>query len=227
MLTPLVRTLVLRTSDGAPIPYVAGQWVNLFPLALGARLQRSYSIACAPDPAAPDRIEIAVTHVEAGPGSTALHALPIGAELELDGPFGFFTRADEHRALPAVFVGTGTGVTPLRAMLQEEARRGGDGAPLRLVFGCRTEADLLYADEWRALEAALPRFKFLPTLSRPSDAWKGERGWVSAHYPALARALQGAHVYVCGLTRMVTEIRRISKEDLGWDRKRIHTERYD
>ena len=35
------------------------------------------------------------------------------------------------------------------------------------------------------------------------------------------------HVYVCGLTKMITEVRRTLKEDLGVDRRRVHSERYD
>jgi NADPH-dependent ferric siderophore reductase len=34
-------------------------------------------------------------------------------------------------------------------------------------------------------------------------------------------------VYVCGLTRMVQEVRRVLKADLGYDRKQIRSERYD
>ncbi|MCS6797201.1 MAG: FAD-dependent oxidoreductase [Myxococcota bacterium] len=226
-LSPRVRSLELRTRDGSPVVYEAGQWVNLYPLHEGTPIRRSYSIARAPDPAVADRIEIAVTRVLGGPASEALHALPIGAEIEMDGPFGVFTRTEAQRAAPAIFVGTGTGVTPLRAMIQDEARRGGDGPPLVLLFGCRTEDDLLYRAEWEALAARWPRFRFIPTLSRPSESWTGLRGHVTVWYEPIAAELAGAHVYAAGLSRMVDEIRRISKERLGWDRKRIHTERYD
>jgi ferredoxin-NADP reductase len=34
-------------------------------------------------------------------------------------------------------------------------------------------------------------------------------------------------VYVCGLNRMIKEVRRVLKEELGFTRERIHTERYD
>jgi ferredoxin-NADP reductase len=36
----------------------------------------------------------------------------------------------------------------------------------------------------------------------------------------------GSHLYICGLSRMVSEVRRTAKE-LGFDRKHIHSERYD
>ena len=35
------------------------------------------------------------------------------------------------------------------------------------------------------------------------------------------------HVYVCGLSDMVNDVRAHLKQTLGYDRKHIHTERYD
>ena len=46
--------------------------------------------------------------------------------------------------------------------------------------------------------------------------------------PGLVRDLGGdCDVYVCGLSPMIKEVRRVLKEDLGFTRDRIHTERYD
>ena len=36
-----------------------------------------------------------------------------------------------------------------------------------------------------------------------------------------------AGIYVCGLTKMVSEVRRVAKQQLGYDRRAIHSERYD
>ncbi|KAJ3148361.1 NADPH-dependent diflavin oxidoreductase 1 [Geranomyces michiganensis] len=53
---------------------------------------------------------------------------------------------------PVVCVGPGTGVAPMRALLQERIARG--ARDNILVFGSRYEqADFLYADEWRAAAA--------------------------------------------------------------------------
>jgi ferredoxin-NADP reductase len=224
-LTPAVRSIVLRTEDGAPYDYLAGQWIKLY---LGETLDRDYSIASAPSAARPDRIELAVTRVEGGPGSGLLHAIEPGTRLETLGPNGLFVREDAHREAPALYVGTGTGVAPLRAML-EDALRDPASPPQALLFGCRTEDDLLYADELRARASSDPRFVYDATLSRPTDGWSGRRGYVQHHLAELlARpALAEAHVFVCGLTRMIDDVRRVLKEELRLDRRRIHSERYD
>lgn len=35
------------------------------------------------------------------------------------------------------------------------------------------------------------------------------------------------HVFVCGLSEMVNDVRDLLKQSLGYDRKHIHSERYD
>jgi ferredoxin-NADP reductase len=225
-LSPSVKALVLRCVDGQPLSYIAGQWLNFdVPTASGV-VRRAYSIASAPNPEHPDRIEIAVTRVgDRGSASPALHALQPGARLEVDGPHGFFTR-EPTRALPALLIGTGTGVCPLRAMLEEELRQP-DGPALELLFGCRTEADILWREQLQAWTKSHPRFSLHVSLSKPSAGWSGEHGYVQSHLVRLIDPSARPHVYVCGLTKMVSDVRRVLKEHLGYDRKLIHSERYD
>lgn len=225
-LSPTVRSLVLRAVDGAPIEYVAGQWVDVLVPTPDGIVKRAYSIASAPGRAGHGAIELAVTHVEGGPASTALHTLPVGSRLDVSGPQGFFTREGAPRDQAAVFVGAGTGLAPLRAMLQTELTEHA-GPPLVLLFGCRTEQDILWHDDLREAERACPRLRVEVTLSRAPAAWTGRRGHVQEHVAELVRPVTPAQVYVCGLSKMVQDVRRILKEELGLDRKAIHSERYD
>jgi ferredoxin-NADP reductase len=225
-LSPSVRSLVLGCADGQPLAFVPGQWVNLHVDVGGGELdKRAYSIASAPDTAHPERFEIAVTRVDSGRVSCALHELPVGARLAMDGPHGFFTR-EGAESEPALLVGTGTGVCPLRAMLQAELRAA-SGPSITLLFGARVEEEILYRAELEALAAAHARFSFHVTLSRAPSSWTGRRGYVQTHLHELVDVARKPHVYVCGLTDMVTDARRVLKEELGFDRKHIHTERYD
>ncbi len=223
MLSPSVRELVLRTSDGAAIDYLAGQWLKLY---LPGGVDRDYSIANAPDPARADRVALAVTLVEGGPGSEHLHRMEPGARVDSLGPSGLFVREDDELELPAIYVGTGTGLAPLRAMLEEELRRA-EGPPQLLLFGCRTEADILWRDELEQWSVRHARFHFEVTLSRCEESWRGRRGWVQHHLAELVPPRLPAHLYVCGLSKMVTEVRRTLKQDLSIDRRLVHSERYD
>jgi ferredoxin-NADP reductase len=225
MLSPNVRGLTLACVDGEPLTFVPGQWVNLELDAFGTRDKRAYSIASAPNPSAPSTFEIAVTRVDEGLVSRALHEVPEGTVVAMDGPHGFFTREGEQ-SVPAWFVGTGTGVCPLRSMLQSELAAG-DGPPLALLLGVRNEAEILYRAEFEKLAAEHPRFSFYVTLSRPPEDWAGLRGYVQAQAPGLIDPKQKPHVYICGLSDMVGSVRKVLKEQLGFDRRSIHSERYD
>lgn len=220
---PGVRLLTLETTDGEPYDFLAGQWVKLY---LPGGIDRDYSIASAPGMRGASRIELLITRVEGGPGSGALHEMPVGTTIDSLGPSGLFVREDEASTLPSLFVGTGSGVAPLRAMLEAMPVA---SASAMLLFGCRAEADVMFASEWRErVVAGGGVFRFEPTLSRASDAWSGRRGYVQTHLRELVPTLPATtHVYVCGLTKMITEVRRTLKEDLGVDRRRVHSERYD
>jgi ferredoxin-NADP reductase len=222
-----VRSLLFRTTDGSPVGHVAGQYLDLVvPTARGFPFKRSYSIASHPDPSRPDRFEIAVTRVQGGPTSEALHALQPGALVELEGPLGNFVRPAEHRSHPALYVATGTGLAPLRAMLAEDVAVP-EGPPLVLLFGCRTPADLLWADELHAWHSSNSRFRLHVTLSRAPPEWRGLVGYVQRHAHGIARALPGAHAYVCGLSPMVDDVVALLEREVGLPHSDVHYEVYD
>jgi CDP-4-dehydro-6-deoxyglucose reductase, E3 len=227
-LSPSVRELRFERVDGAPFAFEAGQWVNLvLPLPEG-ELRRAYSIASHPDGS--PRFELAVTHVKSGPGSSHLHAIQPGTVLKAVGPQGFFTRPLAG-AGPALFVCTGTGVTPIRSMLRDAVAHGST-APMLLLLGVRSEEEILYGDELFALARQNVGVGVEVTLSRPSEAWTGRRGYVQLHVRELYEKLAtsaGAepHVFVCGLERMVGTVRALLRKEMGLARGFVHSERYD
>lgn len=234
MLTPHVRELTFERTDGSPMAFVPGQWVSLsLPPAGGdatevAPGKRSYSIASAPEGS--PRFEIAVTRVAGGRGSTWLHGLEPGTVLSFMGPHGFFTRAPEETS-PALFVGTGTGLTPLRSMLRA-ALAARNESPVWILFGTRHKEDILYADELRAIVRDHPFVRYEVTLSQPPPSWAGRHGYVQTHLRALweelaASAGRPPHTYVCGLTRMVGSVRDLLRKEMSLGRELVHTERYD
>ncbi|MET0343248.1 MAG: FAD-dependent oxidoreductase [Polyangiales bacterium] len=221
-LSPSVQGLSLAFDDG-PLAFTAGQWLHLHvPTSAGIE-KRAYSIASGPGVAP---LELAITHVADGAASPVLCELEVGTSLPCDGPHGFFTRDAPAEPHPALLVGTGTGLCPLRSMLTEILATPGH-PPMTLLFGVRTEADILYREELEAWAARDPSFRLEVTLSRPDASWRGRTGYVQTHVAELARDLAAPHVFICGLARMVGEVRALCKAELGLDRKRIHAERYD
>ena len=235
MLSPHVRELGFErlgiSGAAETFTFTAGQWVSLvLPLAEG-EARRAYSIASPPD--GTPTFEVAVTRVTEGPGSTYLHELPVGSTVRAVGPQGFFTRPP-NAGHPSLFVGTGTGVTPLRSMIKA-ALTAGEGSPMTLLFGVRYDTERLYADELEALVELHPNLRVLYSISQPGQDWRGLRGYVQSHVESLWRELEtkGAttntppHAYICGLERMVGSVRELLRKQMGVDRKQVHSERYD
>lgn len=218
-LSPSVRRLALQAVDG-PFEWAAGQYIELG--APDDPTQRlPLSIANAVDKARPGRFELAVVRSS---NTEALLAMAAGAALEAEGPKGTFTRSGVN-SHPVVLVGTGTGLAPLRAMIQEELADA-RSVPLLLLFGCRSEQDILWREEFEALALREPRFRFEPTLSAPSEAWAGRRGWVQLHLVELARSLGSVQAYVCGHDAMVRDCVQLLEREVHLAPEQIFVEQY-
>ncbi|MDP9150597.1 MAG: FAD-dependent oxidoreductase, partial [Myxococcota bacterium] len=213
-LSPTVKEIAFERVDGRPMAFEAGQWVNLLlpvaetrpqrPTVGESTLKRSYSVASSPDGS--PRFAIAVTLVHGGPASTWLHNVEPGTVVPVLGPQGFFVRPPASSP-PSLLIATGTGVAPMRSMIGA-AIAAGSQTPMRLLLGARHEEDVLYGEEFAAVARAHPFVHFEATLSQPRGPWSGRRGYVQTHLRELWGALAGssdvpAHVYICGLQRMV------------------------
>ena len=107
-------------------------------------------------------------------------------------------------AAPLLLVGPGTGVAPLRALLQERELAFASRSPppeSLLVFGCRfRERDFLYREDWERMERAglLPGGAVV-AFSRDQDRKVYVQDRLREEGARVWRLLEeGAHVYVCG-----------------------------
>ena len=227
--TPRVRELIFERNDHQPFHFRSGQWVSLVLPVLDAKgrpVRRSYSIASVPGQSA--RFELVVTRVDDGVGSTWLHAAPVGTSLEVKGPQGVFSR--DLDAGPSLFVATGTGVAPFRGMIHD-ALATGRQEPLWVLFGVRSLQDALYREEFEALAKDHPHLKFMLSMSRPEPTWAGKTGYVQTHVLPLWNELraggQTPHAYICGVRKMLLEVRDVLKTQGGAERQQLHLESYD
>jgi ferredoxin--NADP+ reductase len=114
---------------------------------------------------------------------------------------------------------TGTGIAPFRAFLKHRARQEKKG-PAILLFGVRTAADLLYADELQALLNG-PDDRLALAISREQTNAKGGRMYVGDRLVDVADVvgplLAGGklHIYQCGLKGMETGIEAACTEILA------------
>jgi propane monooxygenase reductase subunit len=98
--------------------------------------------------------------------------------------------------------------------------------PAVFYYGARTEADLCFTEELKALEERLPQFRFVPALSEsPTDEWDGESGLITDVVRRLEPDLSGADAYVCGPPPMV-EAAIPLLERLGVATKHIYYDKF-
>jgi CDP-4-dehydro-6-deoxyglucose reductase len=197
-----------------------GQFVSMHREVEGKRITRAYSLCSVPDG---NRFELCLNLVEGGRVSPVLFGLEPGDPIDFTGPVGDFVRAPQPA--DSLYIATGTGVAPMRGLLRETLPA--DSAHThRLLFGTRGEEALLYRAEFEELVREHRNFHYWPTLTRADDAWPGRRGRVQGHLEAALGGRFDVEIYVCGLRAMVDEVRAQLKA-MGYDRKRVHYERYD
>lgn len=206
--------------------FIPGQFVSIKqPKADGKEHTRAYSIASAPAPT--PTFDLCLNRVENGFLSNWLCDLEEGATVKFHGPHGLFTLREPRKN--AVFVATGTGIAPIRGMLHwlfEKPERN-RAHEYWLVFGTRYEQNLYYRDVFQQIASENPNFHYVPTLSRCGEEWAGCRGYVQDHVREIVAGRSDMQAYICGLHLMVDAVRKLLKEELGWDRKQIVFERYD
>ena len=205
---PDVRILRLQLPANERLPYLAGQYVELL-LRDGSR--RSYSMASAPHSA--EQVELHIRHMPGGKFTDALFGVtqPSFKErdiLRFEGPMGtFFLREDTDA--PIVFVASGTGFAPIKAII-EHAIHKGIRRPMTLYWGGRRPRDLYMNPLCEQWAAELPDFRYVPVVSDalPEDQWAGRTGFVHHAVMADLPDLSAYQAYACGAPIVVDSARQ-------------------
>lgn len=202
-----VAVLDLRLPMNENMRFMAGQYVD-FLLKDGKR--RSYSIASKPSAEGVSHIELHIRHVPGGHFTDRLFAGEVKERevMRFEGPLGsFYLREDSNK--PIIFLASGTGFAPIKAMIEHAIARGSQ-RPMQLYWGCRKPADLYMAALPEQWAREVPGFSYVPVLSEVSaqDGWQGRTGLVHQAVMADHPDLSGHEVYACGVPVMVDAAQR-------------------
>lgn len=230
MLTLPIREIVPATPrariarlglNGHAFDYAPGQAVAI--ATHGHEHRRPYSIAAAPEDARRHGwLELLIgVNADGTPGPHL--TLEPGHSVDVDGPIGSFVfppAPDEKRF---VFIAGGTGIAPLRAMMQRALHL--PHRNIGLFYSARTPDEFAFEQELRGLAAA-GEIEFRQTVTRATDTdWTGARGRLNrsalgelVHDPATL-------CFVCGPPALVDEMPAILTE-LGIPRQRIRIEEW-
>jgi Na+-transporting NADH:ubiquinone oxidoreductase subunit F len=201
------------------IEFKTGQFVNLIIEDEGEKYQKPYSIASIPS--MKNKIELSIKLVKGGRATPHIFKKKEGDEVLLKGPFGLFN-CEKQEKEKLVFIGTGTGIAPLRSMILNLIENSSDKEIL-LIFGNKYKDELLFEEEFEELEKLCPNFRYIKVLSREEDSWEGRKGHVQDNFDMIDPI--NSSFYICGLPQMVKE----SEEKLmgmGVQKEQIHKEKF-
>jgi predicted ferric reductase len=169
-----------------------------------------YSLSAGADPR-----YLRITIKDLGDHSRSLAALRPGTRVVAEGPYGVFT-ADARHSERVVLVAGGTGIAPIRALLDDLPTT----VRIDLLFRAPKTEALVLRKELEAIAAARGNLRIRYLVGNRRD------------YPIDARTLlylvpdlQSADIYVCG-PRQLTDAVRSAAEVLSIPAQRVHDEAF-
>ena len=184
----------LRLPPASKFAILPGQYIDI----LGpSGVTRSYSVA---NHVTDNILELHIGEV----GNGCLSGYWFGGAkindlLRLNGPLGtFFLRS--IKAQDVVFLATGTGIAPIKAMIESIKLLALEEQPnsLAVYWGGRTLEDLYFDPS-----ADHNLLRYVPVLSRSAKDWKGQQGYVQDVFLNERPNLSNCVVYACGSDKMI------------------------
>ena len=191
------KTFMFKSADGKPLAYFrAGQYLSL-KLQIGESfVTRPYSISSSPKWALEGKVAITV---RTNPGGFAadwlLENLKVGDGVIASGGEGQFYYENLRDAKNVVALAGGSGITPFLSMAYA-IRDGIEDFNLTIIFGSRTEDNILFRKELDDICAACPKVKVVHVLS--DEEKEGfEHGFITADI--IKKYAQAPYsVFICG-----------------------------
>ncbi len=191
----------LRLPPTAEFSFIPGQYIDV----IGPNgIRRSYSLANSSFEK--KSLEIHIRAVKGGAMSQYwFKQAKINDLLRLNGPMGtFFLR--ETKNVNLVFLATGTGIAPVKAMLESLITRSVGQRPrsVTVLWGARIPSEL-YFDV-----STIPgSFNYIPVLSRADPSWSGARGHVQQALLSVHSDFSQTVVYACGSDTMIHSAKEV------------------
>ena len=208
------KTYVMKRADGKSAGlFRAGQYTSVSLNIDGSQTTRTYSICSSPKQITDGRYEITV---RTNPGGFVadwiLANWQVGQEVTLSAGEGFLYYESLRDRDNVVALAGGSGITPFLSMARA-IRDGVEDFNLTIIFGSRTEEQILFKDEFDKLMADCPKIKVVHVLS--DEEKEGfEHGFITAEL-IKKYAPESYSIFVCGPEAMyrftATEITKLGK----------------
>jgi NAD(P)H-flavin reductase len=201
--TPRSRLLAIDL-DGHAFAFDPGQAVLLG--AHGRPERRPYSIACSPERMEEtSSLELLIALDQNGDIGSHLPAVGRGTLVDIEGPFGAFVLPRVLTQPRLLFVAGGTGMAPLRAMI-DHVLRSHSSHLISVLYSARRGDEFAFIDELRG-HASRHRLELHQTVTREDGpSWEGPRGRIGGkHFRAVLHDPARTLCFVCGPSALVSE----------------------
>ena len=133
--------------------------------------------------------------------TNALVHLPLGGRLDVSRPEGRGFPLELARGKDLLLFATGSGISPIRSVIESIRRERAAYGRVTLYFGVRTPSSFAYARDFAAWEQS--SIQVVRTVSQPdAGGWQGLTGYVQAHLAEEPLA-PGTLAFLCGQQEMV------------------------
>ncbi|MFO0699911.1 MAG: NADH-cytochrome b5 reductase [Nitrospira sp.] len=212
------KTFRFELPDGATLDMLPGDFLYVHATINGKSIKRAYTPSSLPGTTG--FFDLTVKRYEAGAISKYLHDLQIGETILMSGPNTGGHWVD-GMAKQVGFVAGGTGITPMISIIRWILTNKID-AELYLLFANKTEADIIFREEWEQAVRNYSNFHCYHVLEQPPVEWAGGTGRITPdilrhHLPA---PNPNTCVFLCGPPPMVDSLEATLK-DLGYPEQAI------
>lgn len=176
---------------------IAGQYARL---AFEDGVPRPYAIASAPGSA---RFDFLLKVPEER--TATLLALGAGDRVAMGHPQGKGFPLDKAKGKSLWMFCVGSGIAPLRAVIEHLLPRRSDVGDVSLWYGVRDSAELCFTQRFGTW--AGHGIRVVPIVSQPrSGSWDGLAGYIQGHLPKAFDAPEDVVAFVCGLPAMDRDV---------------------
>ena len=204
-------------------PFKAGSYINVRTTLAGSVARRTYSLSSSPKEALEGKYRITVKLKEGGFLSAWLHnEAKVGDKLTATEPGGHVTHSGIRDCKKVVALAGGSGITPFMSMAKA-IDEGTEGFEMTLLYGARTEADLVFRADFDAIAARCPKVKVVYVLSEEQKEGF-EAGFITAELIKKYAGAEQFSIYAVGPGAMCDFLDR-ELPKLGLAQKFIRMER--
>lgn len=225
--SPTTRLFEVEVQVTDSVKYKAGQFVVMDLPIHEKRLQRWRSYSIANPPNGSNILEFSIVKLEDGLATSYLFTkVNVGDELTFKKPSGVFVLPNDVSDKELVFVCTGTGVAPFRAMIFDLVNNNKSFKSIHLIFGTRTEDGILFKKEFEELAKKNENFTYDVALSRQEHP-DYHHGYVHGIYSKkYSKPKKDVSFYLCGWSKMIDEAKENIVKKIGFKEKQVIYELY-